>query len=65
MELKTTFQNDNSIQNTLQSINEIVSASAMASLAIAKHTNSDKNTALLIGVGTSILVTGLLKYLDD
>ncbi|MFD1014781.1 hypothetical protein [Winogradskyella rapida] len=52
-------------QQILEAINEISTTSAMASLVIAKHTNINKTNAVLIGVGASLLVTGLVKALED
>jgi hypothetical protein len=52
-------------QQIFEAINQISTTSAMASLMIAKHTNMNKTNAMLIGVGASLLVTGLVKYLEE
>jgi len=52
-------------QQIFEAINQISTTSAMASLMIAKHANMNKTNAMLIGVGASLLVTGLVKYLEE
>jgi hypothetical protein len=52
-------------QQIFEAINQISTASAVASLTIAKHTNMNKANAMLIGVGSSLLVAGLIKYLEE
>ena len=64
MKLKTSVTELNE-QQIFEAINQISTTSAMASLAIAKHTNMNKTNAMLIGVGASLLVTGLVKYLEE
>lgn len=64
MKLKTTMTELNE-QQIFEAINQISTASALASLTIAKHTNVNKANAMLIGVGASLLITGLVKALED
>lgn len=52
-------------QQIFEAVNQISTASAVASLAIAKHTNMNKASAMLIGVGASLLITGVIKYLEE
>ncbi len=52
-------------QQIIETINQISSASAIAALTIAKHTNINKTNAMFVGVGASLLVTGLIKCLED
>lgn len=53
---------DNS--NSLNEINEIATTSAKAASTIAKHTSTDEKTAVLFGVGSSFLITALIKILE-
>jgi len=64
MKLKTRSTELNE-QQIFEAINQISTASAVASLTIAKHTNMNKANAMLIGVGASLLVSGLIKYLEE
>lgn len=64
MKLKTSITELDE-QQIFEAINQISTTSAMASLMIAKHTNMNKTNAMLIGVGASLLVTGLVKYLEE
>ncbi len=64
MKLKTRMSELNE-QQIFEAINQISTASAVASLTIAKHTNMNKANAMLIGVGASLLVAGLIKYLEE
>ncbi|SEA67897.1 hypothetical protein [Bizionia paragorgiae] len=64
MKLKTRMTELNE-QQIFEAINQISTASAVASLTIAKHTNMNKANAMLIGVGSSLLVAGLIKYLEE
>lgn len=64
MKLKTRSTELNE-QQIFEAINQISTASAVASLTIAKHTNMNKANAMLIGVGSSLLVAGLIKYLEE
>lgn len=64
MKLKTSIAELDE-QQIFEAINQISTTSAMASLMIAKHTNMNKTNAMLIGVGASLLVTGLVKYLEE
>lgn len=64
MKLKTRSTELNE-QQIFEAINQISTASAVASLTIAKHTNMNKANAMLIGVGASLLVAGLVNYLED
>jgi len=64
MKLKTSVTELNE-QQIFEAINQISKTSAMASLVIAKQTNINKTNAMLIGVGASLLVTGLVKYLEE
>jgi hypothetical protein len=64
MKLKTRMSELNE-QQIFEAINQISTASAVASLTIAKHTNMNKANAMLIGVGSSLLVAGLIKYLEE
>lgn len=64
MKLKTSIAELDE-QQIFEAINQISTTSAMASLMIAKHTNMNKTNAMLIGVGASLLVTGLIKYLEE
>ena len=64
MKLKTSIAELDE-QQIFEAINQISTTSAMASLVIAKHTNMNKTNAMLIGVGASLLVTGLVKYLEE
>ena len=52
-------------QQIIETINQITTASAIAALTIAKHTNINKTNAMFVGVGASLLVTGLIKCLED
>ncbi len=52
-------------QQIIETINQISSASAIAALTVAKHTNINKTNAMFVGVGASLLVTGLIKCLED
>lgn len=52
-------------QQIFESINQISTASAVASLTIAKHTNMNKANAMLIGIGAPLLITGVIKYLEE
>ena len=61
MKLKTRMSELNE-QQIFEAINQISTASAVASLTIAKHTNMNKANAMLIGVGASLLITGIVKY---
>ena len=64
MKLKSRFMELDE-QQIFEAINQISTTSAIASLIIAKHTNMNKANAMLIGVGASLLVTGLVKYLEE
>lgn len=64
MKLKTRVSELNE-QQIFEAINQISTASAVASLTIAKHTNMNKANAILIGVGSSLFVAGLIKYLEE
>jgi|AntRauMFilla1563_2_1112583.scaffolds.fasta_scaffold28206_3 hypothetical protein len=64
MKLKTRMTELNE-QQIFEAINQISTASAVASLTIAKHTNMNKANAMLIGVGASLLVAGLVNYLEE
>lgn len=64
MKLKTRITELNE-QQIFEAINQISTASAMASLVVAKHANMNKTNAMLIGVGSSLLITGLVKYLEE
>ncbi len=64
MKLKTRSTELNE-QQIFEAINQISTASAVASLTIAKHTNMNKANAMLIGVGASLLVAGLVNYLEE
>ena len=48
-----------------ETINQIATSIAIAALTIAKHTNMNKANAMLIGLGASLLITGLVKYLEE
>ena len=52
-------------QQIIETINQISASSAIAALTIAKHTNINKANAMFVGVGASLLVTGLIKCLQD
>jgi hypothetical protein len=52
-------------QQIIETINQITTVSAIAALTIAKHTNINKTNAMFVGVGASLLVTGLIKCLED
>ena len=52
-----------SSSKSLDSINEIAGTTARAASTIAKHTDTDEKTAVLLGVGTSFLVTAFLNIL--
>ncbi len=63
MKLKTSIAELDE-QQIFEAINQISITSATASLMIAKHTNMNKTNTMLIGVGASLLVTGLAEYLE-
>ena len=52
-------------QQIIETINQISASSAITALTIAKHTNINKANAMFVGVGASLLVTGLIKCLQD
>jgi hypothetical protein len=62
LKARTTELNEEQIFET---INQISTTSAIASLTMAKHLNMNKTNAMLIGVGASLLITGLIKYLEE
>lgn len=57
-------QNTNvSNPKSLEDINELARTSAKAAATIAKHTDTDEKTAILLGVGSSFLITALITIL--
>ncbi len=54
---------DLSNSKSLDSINEIASTTARAASTIAKHTDTDEKTAILLGVGSSFLITAMINLL--
>ena len=52
-------------QQIIETINQISASSAIAALTIAKHTNINKANAMFVGVGASLLITGLIKCLQE
>lgn len=63
--MKNLIVQNSDLSNTkpLDSINEIASTTARAASTIAKHTDTDEKTAILLGVGSSFLITAMINLL--
>ena len=63
--MKNLIVQNTNLSNTksLDVINEIASTSAKAASTIAKHTDTDEKTAILLGVGSSFLITAMVNIL--
>lgn len=63
--MKNLIVQNSSVSNSksLNDINELAGTSAKAASTIAKHTDTDEKTAVLLGVGSSFLITALINLL--
>lgn len=63
--MKNLIVQNSSVSNSksLEDINELASTSAKAASTIAKHTDTDEKTAILLGVGSSFLITAMINIL--
>ena len=54
-----------STEMDFSSLTTILTTGAAAGIAIANHLGKNPQTGGIIGVGLSLLVTGLMTYLED
>ncbi|MCI9845623.1 hypothetical protein [Flavobacterium pectinovorum] len=62
--MKNLFKKQNT-EMDFTNLSTIISTSAAAGMAIANHLGKNPQTGGLIGVGLSLLVTGLITALED
>ena len=62
--MKNPFKKSNT-ELDFSSLSAILSSGAAAGMAIANHLGKNPQTGGIIGVGLSLLVTGLMTALDD
>ncbi|QGK73163.1 hypothetical protein [Flavobacterium sp. SLB02] len=62
--MKNLFKKQNTKMD-FTNLSAIVTSGSAAGIAIANHLNKNQQTGGIIGVGLSLLVTGLLVALDD
>ena len=62
--MKNLFKQQNT-EMDFTNLNAILTSGASTGMAIANHLNKNQKTGGIIGVGLSLLVTGLLLALED
>jgi hypothetical protein len=62
--MKNLFKKQNT-ELDISSLSAILSSGAAAGMAIANHLGKNPQTGGIIGVGLSLLVTGLMTSLED
>ncbi|SHM91442.1 hypothetical protein [Flavobacterium saccharophilum] len=62
--MKNLFKKQNT-EMDFSSLSTILTSGAAAGMAIANHLGKNPQTGGMIGVGLSLLVTGLMTALDD
>jgi hypothetical protein len=63
--MKNIFKKQNQEKMDFNSLSTILTSGAAAGMAIANHLGKNPQTGGVIGVGLSLLVTGLITALED